>query len=224
MIIPGILESTFEKVVEKIKIIDGVASTIQIDIADNILVNGKTFLEIEKLDKIETKAKLEIHLMVKNPVEFLNKNRKFIPFTTVKIKNVSTVFTQLVNHEQMKAFFKLAKKLGYKTGISMNTDQDIVLIDPYAEDIDFAQFMAVVPGKQGNPFIATVLPKIIAFKKIHPSITTQVDGGIDNTSLLKVLEAGVDNVVIGSAIFNSESPKEKYLELSKTAHGSSSNH
>jgi pentose-5-phosphate-3-epimerase len=223
MIIPVILEPTFEKVLEKIRIIEDVAPTIQIDIADNKLVSGKTFLDVEKLDRIETKAKLEIHFMVKNPAEFLKKNRKFIPYTTVKIKGVSTVFTQLVDPIQMHTFFKLAKKLGYKTGASINFDQDNKMIDPYVEEVDFAQFMSVVPGKQGNPFIPEVLTKIIDFKKQHPSITTQIDGGVDNTTLPQILKTGVDNITIGSAIFNSDNPKEKYLEFSKTAHGQSSN-
>lgn len=224
MIIPVILEPTFEKAVEKIKIIEDVASTIQIDIADDKLVDGKTFLEIEKLDKVETKAELQLHLMVINPVDFLNKNRKFIPFKTVKIRNVSTVFTQLVDPTQMKTFIKLAKQLGYKTGISINTDQDNKLITPYVEDIDFAQFMAIVPGKQGNVFIPEVLSKVSTFKKEHPSITIQIDGGVNDTTLPQILSTRVDNVVIGSAIFNSENPKEKYRKFSKTAHGSSSNY
>ena len=224
MIIPSILEPTFEKVVAKIKIIEDVASIIQIDIADDKLVDGKTFLKIEKLDKVETKAELQLHLMVINPVDFLNKNRKFIPFKTVKIGNVSTVFTQLVDPVQMKTFTKLAKKLGYKTGVSINTGQDNKLLDLYIEHMDFAQFMAIVPGKQGNSFIQAVLPKITAFKKEHPSITIQVDGGVNDTTLPQILSTGVDNIVIGSAIFNSENPKEKYRKFSKTAHGSSSNY
>lgn len=224
MIIPAILEPTFQKTVDKLKIIENAASIIQIDIADNKLVEGKTFLDIEKLDKLETKAELQIHLMVENPVAFLNKNRKFIPFTTVKINNVSTVFTQIVEPEKMNAFFKLAKKLGYKTGISINTDQDNELINPYIEKTTFVQFMAIIPGKQGNSFIPKVIEKIDEFKKAHPSVTTQIDGGINETTLPKVLQTRVDNIVIGSAIFNSENPEEKYLEFSKTAHGSSSNY
>ena len=223
MVIPGILEPSFEQAVEKIRIAEDFSPVIQIDVADNKLVEGKTFLDIEKLDKLETKAELQIHLMVKSPLEFLKKNKKFIPFTTMKIRNVSTVFTQLVDPIQMKTFFKLARKLGYKTGVSINTDQDITLIDPYVEDIDFAQFMAIIPGKQGNAFIPAVISKITAFKKTHPSITTQVDGGMNDTTLPQVLKTGVDNVVIGSAIFTSGSPKDKYLEFSKTAHGQSSN-
>lgn len=224
MIIPSILEPTFEKAAEKIKLVEEKAAVIQIDIADNKLVDGITFLDIEKLGRIETKAELQLHLMVTNPVAFLNKNRKFIPSTTVKIKNVSTMFTQLVDPLQMKTFFKLAKKLGYKIGVSINVDQDIKLIDPYIENLAFVQFMAVIPGKQGNSFIPKVFPKIEAFKIAHPSITTQIDGGIDETTLSETLKTKVDNVVVGSAIFNSENPKEKYMEFSKTAHGSSSNY
>lgn len=223
MIIPVILEPTFEKAAEKIKLIEDVAPIIQIDIADNKLVDGKTFQEIERLDSLKTKAELQLHFMVQNPVDFLKRNRKFIPFTTVKIKNVSTVFTQLVDSVQTETFFKLAKKLGYKTGISINTDQDNILIEPYLDEIDFAQFMSIIPGKQGNAFIPAVLAKITDFKKAHPSVTTQIDGGVNDTTLLQVLQTKVDNVTIGSAIFNSENPQEKYLEFSKTAHGTSIN-
>jgi ribulose-phosphate 3-epimerase len=224
MIIPAILEPTFEKIIEKVQIIDDVARIIQIDVADNNLVDGKTFLDIEKLDKLDTKGELQLHLMVRNPVDYLNKNRKFIPFTTVKIKNVSTVFTQLVDTFQMHTFFKHAKKLGYKTGISINSNEDNELIKPYLEEIDFAQFMGIIPGKQGNAFIPKVLSNIAAFKKAHPSVTTQIDGGVNDTTLPGILQTRVDNIVIGSAIFNSENPKEKYLGFSKTAHGPSNHH
>lgn len=217
MIIPGILEPTLEDILEKLKSVEEIAPVIQVDVVDNKLVEGKTFLDIEKLDKVETKAELQVHLMVKNPVEFLKKNKKFVPFTTMKIRNVSTVFTQLVDPIQMTTFFKLAKKLGYKTGISINADQDNNIIDPYLEDIDFAQFMSVIPGKQGNDFIPAALQKVTDFKKAHPSVTTQIDGGVNESTLPQILQTRVDNIVIGSAIFTSESPKDKYLEFSKTA-------
>jgi ribulose-phosphate 3-epimerase len=84
--------------------------------------------------------------------------------------------------------------------------------------------MSVIPGKQGGNFIPEVLNKIRNFEKRYPNITTQIDGGVNETTLPRVLETGVDNIVVGSAIFSSEDPRKKFLEFSKsfnerTAHG-----
>lgn len=223
MIIPGILEPTFKKVAEKIKTVDEISTIIQIDIADNKLVNGKTFREVEKLRGLNAKSDLTVHLMVKNPAKFLKRNRKFFLLSASKISGVSTVITQLLDEATIKNFITFAKKLGYKVGISINIDQNNSLLDQYINDIDLVQFMAIVPGKQGNDFLPQVLPKITEFKRDFPSVTTQIDGGVNENTLPQILKTGVDNIVVGSAIFNSESPKEKYLEFSKAAYGSSVN-
>jgi len=223
MIIPGILEETFEKALERIKSVETVSPEIQIDIADGELVDGKTFFDIEKLGTIKLKSDLSLHFMVKNPANFLKRAHHLIPLFTKKIKGVSTVITQVTGFNQTEEFMNLAKKLKYKVGLSLNSDQDIISLDPFLDKVDLVQFMSVIPGKQGNEFIPTVLEKIKRFKSEYPALKTQIDGGINNTNLLQVLETGVDNVIIGSAIFNTENPKNEFLEFSKTAHGSTTN-
>lgn len=223
MIIPGILEETFEKTVERIKSIEEVSPEIQIDIADGDLVEGKTFQNIERLNSLNTKSSLSLHFMVKKPSDYLRKSKTLIPFLTKKINKVGTVITQVVEYKQMEGFINLAKKLRYKVGISTNHGQEITSLDPFLDKIDLVQFMSVIPGKQGNNFIPSVLDKIKRFKDAYPTIKTQIDGGISMNNLLQVLETGVDNVIIGSAIFNSENPRAKILEFMKAAHGSTNN-
>jgi ribulose-phosphate 3-epimerase len=223
MIIPGILEETFEKTVQRIKSIEEVSLEIQIDIADGDLVEGKTFQDIEELNTLNTKSSLSIHFMVKNPAEYISKSMTLTPINTAEMHNVNTVITQVVENKKMEEFINLAKKTGYKVGISLNHDQDFISIDPFLDKIDLVQFMSVVPGKQGNDFIPEVLDKIKRFKEAYPALKTQIDGGINLNNLTQVLETGVDNVIIGSAIFNSENPRDKTLELMKAAHGSTTN-
>lgn len=223
MIIPGILEETFEKTVQRIRSVEGVSPEIQIDITDGYLVKGRTFQNIQKLNSLKTKSMLSLHLMVKKPCTYIRKSMTLIPFIIKKIDNVDTVITQLIDHKQMRHFIKHAKKIGYKVGISINHDQDVQFLDPYLDKVDLIQFMSVIPGKQGNDFIPSVLNKIKTFKDLNPTIKTQVDGGINMDNLPQVLGTGVDNVIIGSAIFNSENPRDKTLEFMKAAHGSTTN-
>lgn len=233
MIIPAILEKDFKSILKKVELIKDVAKTIQIDVLDNTLINEKTFTDLNKLKNINPKIEIIIHLMVDNPKKYIKKlNGSFI-FNKGKLSNVSTLITQLTNDgNKITEFLETSKKLGYKTGISINADQDISLLKPFLDKTDIIQFMGVTPGKQGNEFLPEVINKIIDFKNRYPGVETLIDGGISGENFKLAVETGVDKIVIGSSIFNSENPKQKFMEFSnlfekerkfeeerKTAHG-----
>lgn len=227
MIIPAILEKDLKDILNKVDLVKDVAKTIQIDVLDNTLIKGSTFTNLNKLKNIDPEIEITIHLMVGNPKEYVKKlNGPFI-FNKGKLSNVSTLITQLIEDKnEILEFIKLAKASGYKTGLSINTDQDISLLIPFLDKVDVIQFMGVHPGKQGNDFLPEVINKIIDFKSKFPGIETLVDGGINDKSFHSVVKTGVDKIVIGSAIFNTENPKQKFIEFSnlfekerKPAHG-----
>lgn len=210
MIIPGILRQTLEEIGKEVEKVDGVCEVIQIDVADGIQVDGKSFKDIEKISRIIHQTPLEIHLMVEKPL-------KILPVNKGKIDGVSKVCTQ-VTENTLEVISKL-KDLNYEVGVSLNPEEDIDLLKPFLNKVDYVQFMGVIPGKQGNKLIPEVLSKITDFKTKYSHITTQIDGGVNDDTLPQVLKSGVDNIVIGSAIFNSENPRKKLLELKKTAYG-----
>jgi len=227
MIIPAILEKDLKNIINKVDLVKDVAKTIQIDVLDNTLIKEKTFTDLNKLKNIKTDIEIIIHLMVDDPKKYIKKlNGSFI-FSKGKISNVSTFITQLTEDKnKIMEFIKLAKNSGYRAGISINTDQDTFLLIPFLDKIDVIQFMGVDPGKQGNKFLPEVIDKIIDFKNKFPGVETLVDGGISNDNFNLVVKVGVDKVVIGSSIFNTENPKQKFIEFSnlfeeerKTAHG-----
>ena len=214
MIIPAILEKDIKECERKIKLVEDVCSTVQIDILDNTIIPGETFQDLQKLEEIKTTVDMTIHLMVKDPINFIRKLGFLFPTNANRINGVSTLITQVVDKETTENFLKYAKDLGYKTGISINLDQDNSIISDLIQNADIVQFMGVEPGKQGGNFVPSVLEKISSFKKDFPGKTFQIDGGVNESNILTVSETGVENIVIGSAIFNADDPKKKFLELS----------
>jgi ribulose-phosphate 3-epimerase len=205
MIIPGIFEQNFEAVEKKVHSVEEFAPLIQIDIADGILVDGKTFDNVKKLGEIQTNSSFEIHLMVENPINYLEKD----------VHNITRLCTQ-VEVGRVEKFLSDAKDFGYDVGLSINPDTPIERLNPHLDKIQYVQFMAVVPGGQGRPFEHSILERIEKFKNGSPSIPIQVDGGIDNETLLLVLRAGAENVVIGSHLFKSDNIKDTYEQLNTT--------
>lgn len=204
MIIPVILETKFSQIEEKIRIADNFATLIQVDFADDTIFKGKTYLDIEKVTNIQTGAELDIHLMVKDPFEYLKK-----PY-----KNIAKLCWQIEADVDHKKAIVTSKKHGYATGISIGPDTDYSLLDNYVYDLDFVQFMDVVPGKQGGHQLPYVIHKIAEFRKTYPNIPIQVDGGIKLSNIQNLIDAGVNDFVVGSEIFASSNPLKMYIELS----------
>lgn len=191
MIIPAIMEIELEEIQRKIRLVETLAETIQIDIADGKLVDGTTFLDMALLSSIESQCPLEVHLMVINPTHFVEKSPK----------NINSIVSQ-VEAPGIADFVREAKARGLMVGLSVNNTTDWHAVVPYIMRIDFVQFMTIAAGGQGRPFDESVLSKISDFKAEYPWITIQADGGIDKENLAKVLKAGADNAVIGSEIFH----------------------
>ena len=73
-VIPAILEKEFSQVLKKMKIVEGSVEWVQIDIADGVLVPNTTFTDLSPFKAIQSPLKREIHLMVKDPVPFIEKS------------------------------------------------------------------------------------------------------------------------------------------------------
>jgi ribulose-phosphate 3-epimerase len=216
MIIPAILENSLDEIERKITQIDGLAPLIQIDIADGGKVDDQTCLDLGEILKIETKSQLEIHLMVENPLAYL----KVLEALPKELrKNVIKVSTQIEMKDcplkKLGDWLSECKKLGLEKGLSLDPETPIKIIRPYINQLDFIQLLAVTPGKQGGIFKPEIIKKIKEAKQAFQNLPLQVDGGIKENNLATVLQAGADNVVIGSAILEENSPKEAYKNFEK---------
>lgn len=196
-IIPAILESTWPEVEKKIKLVDGLTDWIQIDISDGVFTPNKTWNNPADLSGLSLKSKIEVHLMVANPLEVLE---------DWPINTVGRIIIQ-------------AESLDIKHSV-FNTDREIVLgfkvetpWEPYQgliQKTGRVLFLAVEPGRQGQEFNPEVLNKIKTLKEAHPHIKIAVDGGINFENIESIKAAGADSAIIGSGIFGSPDPVRQF--------------
>lgn len=176
---------------------------IHIDVMDGKFVKDTQFTieEIIKLNELSNKE-LDIHLMVENPLSYINKlanlNIKYITFHLEIEKDISEIINKI-------------KKLGYKVGIAIKPNTDIDKLKPYLDIIDLILVMSVEPGKGGQKFIKETITRIEKIKKYNKII--EIDGGININTINLIYKA--DIAVVGSFIINSNNYKETIKSLIK---------
>ncbi len=207
MVIPTILEKDFQQVKNKVTLLEKRATLIQIDIADGKIVEGETFLDKESLTTLETISTIELDLMVENPQEWIE----------IQNNKIVKACANILAKTNIPAFITTAKNKNIKVGISINPDTTLNEYEEFVPQVDFVQFMGVIPGAQGRTFENSVIAQIIEFKNKYPQMEIQVDGHINKETLPILKEIGVSHFVVGSDIFNSSNPIKEYEELSLMA-------
>jgi ribulose-phosphate 3-epimerase len=92
-------------------------------------------------------------------------------------------------------------------GLALNIESDLSLIESHLSHVDYVQFMGIARiGRQGQPFDRRVLEKIRTFRGRHPTLPTQVDGGVSLDTAPELLALGVESLVVGSALLRSDDP------------------
>lgn len=180
-------------------------SYIHLDVMDGKFVPQKTLdiKEIHELSKI-SKKKLDIHLMVYNPLEYIENIKT--------IKNIEYITIHLEITENIKELLSKIKSYGYKTGLSIKPNTNLNEILPYINDIDLILLMTVEPGRGGQPMLESSKSRLLELKKIvKNNIKIEIDGGINDKTITQMTEA--DIAVVGSYITKSENPSERIANL-----------
>jgi len=199
MIIPAILEDNLKDIQSKIDLMDDLTEKIQIDVCDGVFVEEETFLDLEKIKTLET---LEYHLMVQNPLKFVD-----IP---LKKKDSVIVHVESKNAEEaVDAFLKRTKRVG----VCKNPDTHISEIEKFADKVNFVQFLTVYPGRQGQELLEKPFHEAIEFKKKYPTISVQIDGGVNEENLPRIAHSKIYNLVTGSAIYKKTNPRLSFRNL-----------
>lgn len=193
MIIPAILEDNLKDIQLKIAEVSSISEKIQIDVCDGVFVEEETFLDLEKIQTIET---IEYHLMVQNPLKFID----------IPLKKNDSVIIHVESKNADKAvdaFLKRTKKIG----VCKNPETPVSELEKYVNKVNFVQFLTVSPGKQGQELLEKPFYEASEFKKKHFTMTVQMDGGINEENLKRVVDAKIYNLVVGSAVFKKNNPK-----------------
>jgi len=175
------------------------ADWIHCDAMDGVFVERKNFsyTDLAKMHK-NVKAYFDAHLMVHNPIEVVD---NFIEAGATGI----TVHIEALKTNQVEQILAHIHSKNCKAGLALNPATSVDKIEPYLDKVDLVLVMSVVPGKSGQSFIPASLEKIALLnelrKKKNLPFLIEVDGGLNETNVKAVLEAGADALVFGSAMY-----------------------
>jgi len=201
IVAPSILSADFSKLAEEVQKVEKAGSEyIHIDIMDGHFVPNLTMgpCVVSSL-RPHSKAVFDVHLMIENP-------EKYVESFAKSGADILTVHYETA--KDIKSLINQIKSLGVKVGLTINPPTPVEVILPYVDDVDMVLIMTVNPGFGGQSLIEDCLDKIRFLRKRYPELDIEVDGGVKLDNLDKVIQAGANIIVAGSAVFNAESPEE----------------
>ncbi len=205
-LIPAIMPKSYEDLQEKVGFVSNKVLSVQFDIMDGKFVPEATwpYLPKQKLEKIIIDDTFELDLMVKNASDRLS---EWIQTGAHRlIFHIGAEENLLQNIEKFKKDLR-----GIEIGLAVDLETTMDEIELLLPSIDFIQFMGIRKvGHQGEPFAEEALEKIKEFKSLYPNFMVSVDGGVHLGTVKALVEAGVNRLVVGSAIF--EGNVEKNIE------------
>jgi ribulose-phosphate 3-epimerase len=198
-IVPSILSADFTRLGEQVREAEEAgAQRIQIDVMDGHFVPNITMgpMIVNAVRRC-TSLPVETHLMISNPEQYIEEFAKAGADVIIVHQEASPHLHRLI--QQIKAAGKFA-------GVALNPSTPVIMLEDILSMLDMALIMTVNPGFGGQKFIPEMLPKItrlrelIDLRELHCDI--EVDGGVHETIVPLVVQAGANLLVAGSAVYN----------------------
>ncbi|MBM6863955.1 ribulose-phosphate 3-epimerase [Bacteroides caecigallinarum] len=198
LISPSLLSADFGCLKDDLdKINRSEADWLHIDIMDGVFVPNISFgfPVLEYVAKLCNKP-LDVHLMIVQPEKF--------------VKEVKALGSMMMNvHYEacphLHRVIQLIKDNGMKAGVTLNPATPVSVLSDIISDLDMVLLMSVNPGFGGQKFIPNTLNKVRKLKEMIQEAGSdtliEVDGGVNLETGKQLIEAGVDVLVAGSAVF-----------------------
>ena len=185
---------------------------IHIDVMDGHFVPNLTFGTklIKDIKNNNPELKLDVHLMVKHPENYIE-----------EMANIGVEFLT-IHYEACIHLDKIITKIkntNTKVGLALVPTTNENVLKYIIDKLDLVLVMTVNPGFGGQEFLDSQLEKIKNIRnlieKTDKKIKLEVDGGINNDTIKKIINNGADIAVVGSYIFNKNGDYDKLINILK---------
>ena len=202
-VIPAILEKEFTQIEKKIHLVEGLVDYVQIDLCDETLVPSSTFSDPLPFKSLTTKLNLELHLMVKDPLRYVER------FAGAGFKR----FYAHIEGDFVDDYIAECYKLGVEVGLAIDGPTHLPKVYEYLDNIDCLLVMAIEAGESGRPYREETADRIKKLRELDFEIPIAVDGAMDDANAKKVIMAGATRINSNSFIFSGPSVEERINTL-----------
>lgn len=202
-VVPGILEQEWEEIEKKLEIVKPFAKEVHIDLIDGKFVNNTTFLSPEPFKKYSSTFLLELHMMVENPIQYLE------PFAKAGFKRF---LGHIEKMPDQKEFVGRAKSFG-ETGLAIDGPTNLGDVTVPFADLDAILVMGYNAGYSGQKFTSECMDKVRKIREQNSTIAIEVDGGINDGTIIIARESGATRFVTTSFLFSSRDPQYTFKAL-----------
>jgi ribulose-phosphate 3-epimerase len=204
LIAPSILAADFANLQRDIEMINSSeADWIHVDIMDGMFVPNISFgFPVVNAVKKHALKPLDVHLMIVEPDRYL-KN-----FKDAGAAGMTVHYEACPNLHRTVQYIK---ELGCRASVALNPHTPVAALEDIIGDLDMVLIMSVNPGFGGQKFIENTYKKLKDLKELsshkNPGLFIEVDGGVDEHNVAKLLEAGANVLVAGNSVFSASDPK-----------------
>lgn len=211
-IIPAIIPKSFADLEEKTGLISGLSNTVQVDICDGKFVPSKSWPiegdegEFKKIISEEIglpnweEISYEVHVMAESPNDEVS---EWVKAGAERIiVHIETGSDTLKN---------IIEEWGHvvEIGIAVKMETDLKTLISFFDKVETIQLMGIEEiGFQGQKLSEKTFDRIKELRQLGYKHIISIDGGVTLHNAEKLVQAGADKLVIGSAIWNEKLPRE----------------
>jgi ribulose-phosphate 3-epimerase len=210
LIAPSILAADFANLQRDIELINSSeADWIHFDVMDGMFVPNISFgFPLLKAVKKYATKQIDVHLMIVEPDRYIK------DFVEAGADSITVHYEACPNlHRTVQHI----KELGCRASVALNPHSPVALLEDIIGDLDMVLIMSVNPGFGAQKFIQHTYKKLADIKALSRRYNTQlyieVDGGVDDSNVAKLVEAGANVLVAGNSVFSAPNPTEAIAHL-----------
>jgi len=214
LISPSILAADFARLADEVSAVATTADWIHVDVMDNHFVPNLTLgLPVVTALLAHTSCPLDCHLMIDDP-------DRWAPGYAEAGAGSVTFHVEAASEPRRVA--RSIRAAGARAGMALKPGTPFAPYEALLPDVDLVLVMTVEPGFGGQSFRADVLPKVRAVRaalrgRKDLDVWVQVDGGVDDETIVACAEAGANVFVAGTAVFGAAEPAEAVERLRAAA-------